>query len=332
MAVGIYLSRTVHLSRIAGKIPARAKRLSVTRRLSRFLSNKAIRVRQLYAPIARQLLRAHVKVGEIRLILDCTKVGFSHQLLMVALAYRKRALPIAWTWVRRKGHSTARVQLALLAHVRQLIPEDVSVLIVGDCEFGAIDVLRRLDAWNWDYVLRQGSSHLLDLTYHNNWQPFGNIVDQPGQSVWLGSAFLTRRHVYQVNLLAHWEPGNDQPWLLASSLSGAAVTLRAYRRRMWIEEMFGDMKRHGFDLQSTHLRHSPRLSRLALVVVVLYTWLLARGARAVKNGQRHLVDRRDRRDLSVFQIGCRIIERYLANGWPISISFKPIVNAKLSGG
>ena len=56
LLVGIYQSRSVHLSKIAGKIPGRAKLLSLTRRLSRFLDNPAIRVRQLYSPIARQLL------------------------------------------------------------------------------------------------------------------------------------------------------------------------------------------------------------------------------------------------------------------------------------
>lgn len=332
LAVGIYLSRGVHLSKIAGKIPGKAKLPSVTRRLGRFLSNRAIRVRKLYAPIAKQLLLAHVKVGEIRLILDCTKVGFSHQLLMVALAYRKRALPIAWTWVKRRGHSTARVQLALLAYVRQMIPHGVPVLLVGDCEFGAIGVLQQLDDWGWRYVLRQGSSHLLDLTLHNNWQSFGSILDQPGQSVWLGPGFLTREHVYPVNLMAHWEPGYDNPWLLATNLSCKRDALRAYRRRMWIEEMFGDMKGHGFDLQSTHLRHFLRLSRLTLVVAILYIWLLASGTRVIKRGQRHLVDRKDRRDLSIFQIGWRFTERCLVNALPIAIRLQPTVYRKVSGG
>ena len=46
-----------HLSKIAGKIPGRAKLVSATRRLSRFLDNPAIRVREWYEPIARQWLR-----------------------------------------------------------------------------------------------------------------------------------------------------------------------------------------------------------------------------------------------------------------------------------
>ena len=39
LMIGIYKSRSVCLSRIAGKIPGRAQLLSYTRRLSRFLGN-----------------------------------------------------------------------------------------------------------------------------------------------------------------------------------------------------------------------------------------------------------------------------------------------------
>jgi len=63
--------------------------------------------------------------------------------------------------------------------------------------------------------------------------------------------------------------------------------------------MFGDLKKHGFDLESTMLRHVPRLSRLTLAVALLYVWLLSIGSQTVQAGLRHLVDRKDRRDLSL---------------------------------
>ncbi len=56
LIVGIHQSRSVSLSRIAGKIPSTAKLLSTVRRLSRLLDNANIRVREWYAPIARQWL------------------------------------------------------------------------------------------------------------------------------------------------------------------------------------------------------------------------------------------------------------------------------------
>lgn len=326
LLAGIYQSRSVHLSEIAEEIPGRAKSPSQTRRMSRFLANRAIRVRKLYQPIAKRLLAAAAKMGEIRLIVDATKVGFGHQLLIVSLAYRKRALPIVWTWVRgRVGHSSSFKQLALLAYVYRLLPEGARVLLVGDCEFGAVEVLRHLDRWQWWYVLRQPASHLLDLTVHGHWQRFGDVLDEPGQSKWLGRGFLTREHAYPVNLLAHWQAGEKEPWLLATNLPSRRETLRAYRRRPWIEEMFGDMKKHGFDLESTHLRHFLRLSRLTLAVALLYVWLVAYGARAIKNGQRHLVDRKDRRDRCIFQIGRRLIKRRLKNSLSISIRLCPNV-------
>jgi len=70
--------------------------VSTTRRLSRFLDNPAVNVREWYRPIAEHWMQAQWRcLGEIRLIVDGTKVGFGHQLLMVSLAYRKRAIPIA---------------------------------------------------------------------------------------------------------------------------------------------------------------------------------------------------------------------------------------------
>jgi hypothetical protein len=85
---------------------------------------------------------------------DGSKVSFHHQLLMVSLAYRRRAIQIAWTWVNdKRGHSSAVKQLALLNHVYRLIPKKASVSIVGDSEFGAVALLRQLDDWGWKYAL-----------------------------------------------------------------------------------------------------------------------------------------------------------------------------------
>ena len=334
LVTGIYQSRSVHLSKIAGKVPGSAKLVSATRRLSRFLDNPRMRVRAWYAPVARRWLDCVAQTsGEVRLIADGTKVGFGHQLLMVAVAFRGRAIPIAWTWVRCvKGHSSAIKQLALLAYVYGLVPVGTVVLLVGDSEFGAVEVLRQLDTWGWKYVLRQKANHLVKLAGGGDWQCFGDLIQTPGQSLWFGTGLLTSKCAYSVNLLAHWAVGEDEPWLLATNLLSKQEALRAYRRRMWIEEMFGDWKGHGFDLESTHLVHVQRLSRLTLAVAFLYVWLVAVGSRSIKSGDRQLVDRKDRRDLSIFQIGWRIIERRLSNSLTFLMALCPYGQLKLSGG
>lgn len=150
---GIYTSRSVQLYRVALKIPSSAQLASVTRRLRRFLDNPRVRVRPCYEPMARPLLEECARsIGEIRLILDTASVGPSHLLLLVALACRRRAIPLAWTWLRQKeGFSAARLHLALLRYVRTLLPRHTPVLVVGDTESGAMQVLKQLDGWGWQF-------------------------------------------------------------------------------------------------------------------------------------------------------------------------------------
>jgi hypothetical protein len=147
------------------------------------------------------------------------------------------------------------------------------------------------------------------------------LITKPDQSLWPGPGYLTYAHNFKVNLFAYWKIGEDEPWLLATNLSTPNATLAAYRRRIWIEEMFGDLKAHGFGLERTHLRHFMRLSRLTLAAALLYVWLVAFGSHMIKTGFRRLVDRTDRRDLSIFRIGYRMIERCLTNERAFSISF-----------
>jgi hypothetical protein len=345
LLVGLCLSRSVHLSKIANKIPTTTKATlpSATRRLSRLLDNAAIRVRAWYEPVARSLLEraAQGGRGEIRLIVDGSKVGFGHRLLMVGLAYRRRAIPVAWSWVRsEKGHSSAYKQRALLGHVRRLAPNGARVSVVGDSEFGAVAVIEQLEEWGWYYVLRQKRSHLVqeekeeeEEEEEDGWEPLGGLIERAGRTTrWMEKALLSRLHAHQTNLVLHWKKGEKEPWLLATNFSGSREALLAYKKRMWIEEMFADFKGHGFDLQSTRLRRFGRLSRLTLAVAMLYVWLVVYGAQVVKRGQRRLVDRSDRRDHSLFRLGYNMLDRCLAQGVRPFIRLLPSSLPKLSGG
>jgi hypothetical protein len=218
--------------------------------LERLLENRALCVREWYLPIAISWLDSAARTsGEVRLIIDTTKVSFAHQKLMVALAFQRRAIPIAWTWRRgAKGHSSARLQIALLAYVRRLLPKDVPVLLVGDSEFEAGALQAQLEAWGWGYVLRQKPNNQVHRAEEPSWQAFRDLVTRAPQSVWVRGARLTRKHARQVNLLAHWAEGEKEPWLLATNLPTRYAALRAYRRRMWLDELFGDLKGHVLDV------------------------------------------------------------------------------------
>lgn len=327
LLAGLYTSRSVQLGRIASKIPGRAKRLSVVRRLERLMDNPHLRVRDWYEPVLRAILQA--RSGQLyRLIVDGTKVGPWHQLLLVSLAYRHRTLPLTWMWVRtpkNRGRSSAARQIALLSYLHRLLPSDAAVLLVGDQEFGAIDVLQQLDAWGWQYVLRQKGSEGFRPDKHTAWRSLVEVLHQAGEAVWLGPMEFTRWKPYRTNLLVDWALGEKEPWYLATNLPKLSAALKAYRYRVWIEATFADLKDNGFDLESTRLHTVQHLQRLTLAVMLLYLDLVANGARVIKNGQRPVVDHLKRRDLSIFRIGLYFRERRLANDLPFTIRLLPLI-------
>ncbi|MFC1959458.1 IS4 family transposase [Chloroflexota bacterium] len=324
LIVGIYQAESVHITKVARKLPIRAKKLSLDKRLRRFLSNHAVRPRDWYRPVAKLLIQAASSAGTIHLIIDGSKVSANHQLLMVGIAYRRRALPLTWTWLScPKGHSTTHKQLALLSYIHTLIPSGIQVSLVGDSEFGRPLLLEYLEQWGWDYTLRQKGNHLIMTKGDPQWQRLDSLLLRPGMTMWIGRVILTQASAYPTNLVLHWKPGEKEPWYLATNQVEPRSALQLYRRRMWLEEMFGDMKGHGFDLENSRLQHFLRLSRLTLAVCLLYVWLVAVGEHVLVANLFSEVDRSDRHDLSIFRLGWDFVERRLALFDPFPDVFVP---------
>lgn len=323
---GIYRAQSVHLSKIASKLWGKSQKLSKVKRIDRFLENEHVKPKEWYQESAKAVLQGvHDSGGMIRLIIDGSKVGFCCQLLMVSVAYRRRSIPIAWTWIKHKrGHSTVKQQINLLTKVKALIPKGASVSLVGDSEFGKVDLLERLEEWQWFYALRQSGRELYQAVDASDgvWHKLSKVVLK-GESKDLGEVYLTKQKAYQTRLIAHWNKAEDTPWLLATNFPTKTQALNAYKVRMWIEEMFGDFKGHGCDLESSHIRDDKKLDRLTLAVVFIYLWLVAFGSKVIKRGLRYLVDRRDRRDLSIYRIGFDMVERLIANKQSLTIFLAP---------
>ena len=322
LMTGLFLSGSVHLAHIVRKWPLMATLPGLELRLRRFLDNPRLDVGGLYGPLARRLLmRFEGTTTPIRLLIDTTQLGRDHRMLSVSLAYRKRALPLLWqVYPKAKGHLSADEQHAFLERLRALMPPtEQPVILLGDSEFGEVDTMRYIRSQGWHFVLRL-KGHYSVPTGDGRWVQLGHMGLQEGQSRYLGPVPLTQKHAYRATVLMHWASGEKEPWYLASDLSGESLLLRHYARRMWTEELYGDLKGHGFDLGTTRVHGPRRLEALVLGVALVYVWLLVLGAKTVKRGQRNLVDRKGRRDHSYFRIGWDFLEHRLRLGLPIPLN------------
>lgn len=315
LVVGLYLAGSVHLSHIVREWHVAGRQESLVNRLRRFLKNKAVSPSGYFEPLVTTLLQA-VSGHGLHLVIDTTKVGPWHRALVVALAYRRRTLPLAWSVHRgTRGNVKVTAVIRLLERLHRLIPLGTEVYLTGDTGFRSSDILLWVRDHGWHYVIRQRKEVNIRYLDENRWFPIADIPLEKGQTKVVGWVWLAKSSPFGPTwLLLHWAKGEDTPWLLVSDCAQVGTVLRRYRRRAWIETMYGDMKARGFDLEATQLRHHQRIERLMLAVCLAYLWLVALGSWVVKNGYRHLVDRKERRDKSYFRLGLDWLKRCLNLG------------------
>lgn len=325
LVTGIYLSAAVHLALVVREWPVEAKAPSLVTRLQRFLDNERLSPRRCYQPLAAELIAAFAGTG-LRLVIDVTKVGFNHRAMVVGVAYRRRTLPLAWSVHKgSKGIVDVNRIIALLEDVYCLVPYGCTVEIVADCGFKTADLLRWLRNREWHFVMRQPGKTKVRLP-GGQWLYLRDLPLEPGQTHVIGWVWIAKSNPFGlVWLVLHWGEGEEEPWFLISDRQPAYASthIKAYKRRMWMEAMFGDMKRHGFDLESTQLRHAKRIERLLLGVCIAFVWLITLGSWVVKNGHRHLIDIKCRRDKSYFRLGWDWIAHCIRLGYPVRLHFRP---------
>lgn len=320
LMTALFLTKTPYTNRLASQVRGRAKKLSKAERLRRFLDNGFVKPAEWYESTARTLLETASQYGTIYLLIDATKVSCNYQLIMVALAFKKRALPIAWSWSKwSKGHSSAKKQIELLRQVEAFVPVNTRVILLGDSEFGSVESIKQLEKWGWKYILRQKGS--VKVKGAGRWQKFRDLIAEGERPIFVRGQF-TQKHQWTTNLIAKWVKGEKSPLLLTTNLP-TIQAVRLYRKRMWIEEMFGDFKANGMDLEKSRLRNEARLSRLTMAVSFLYILLIAFGTKVVKKGLRHLIDRKEKRQLSIFRIGFDMIQRHLTNEESFRLNPRP---------
>src|SRR5918998_1055513 len=160
-------ARSANLMDLAAALPLEADRTDMRYQwIARFLANPLVDTDAVMAPFARQVLERLAGGGEpLALILDQSKLSDRHQVLMLAVRYGERALPLAWRVEETDGAIGFEIQKAVLEAVAPWLPAAAKVRLMGDRFYGTADLIGWCQARAWDYRLRlKGNLVVFDRT------------------------------------------------------------------------------------------------------------------------------------------------------------------------
>ena len=319
--VGLFLARNCQLPRIAGQIPHRTHKASRVQRLWRWLQNDHVNATD-YDPFAQKLL-AMWQGRTIELIIDRTDVCDRHYLLYVALAFRGRALPLAWEYIPHRGATDFATQWKLLSRVIPWLPQDSTVHLLGDREFCGVELIQAAIHQGWHPRLRLRANEWIQRS-DGTWIQLRDIPLTPGKIHTECFVYLTRQAVGPLHIISFWDGEHKEPIHLASD-SPDEVAMTQYGHRMQIDEMFSDFKERGFRLEKSRIQKPDRLMRLLLVIAICYVWMVQLGTWIVKVGFRCLLETKHKRQKSYFQLGLDWIQECLtqATDWRWPFTFYP---------
>ena len=317
LITGMLLGPHIQLFAIAMCVPLMIKLPSLVRRFERFVADEQVEVEKYFEPFVRAML---ISLGNetAYLLIDCTQAGPQCRTLFIGLAYHHTVLPVVWKTLKgKKGHVKGQFQKELLDQVYPRLRYCRRVIVLGDAEFSNEPVIRWLRSVGWDFVLRFQHSYLLQTQPGVAWQAAADLAQRAGLQAgqvrhWEDLVYTQEHHIPNLTVTVNWGEQEAEPWYLVSSLAASEAPHLIYPMRFWIETLFGHHKSRGFQLARTHLTEPEQIDRLVLALAIATYITLGLGTELIVTGLTKLVDRTDRRDLSLFQLGWRYLYRLLA--------------------
>jgi hypothetical protein len=318
---GIVGSKSAQLPHIATHVPDGTKAESRVKRFARWVDNANVLEEAYFLPYADLLLR-HLALQTLVLVMDGSVVGRGCLALMIHVVYKGRALPLAWR-VRQgpKGHCPEDLHIAMVELVSGLVPEGASVVFLGDGEFDGIRLQQTMQDAGWFYVCRTGCHMTASWDGESFRLDTLGACIKPGTLIELSEVLLTREDYGPIMLLCCWAKGYKDPLYLVTNMASAEEACHVYTKRFRIETFFSDQKSRGFHLHKSHLSNPQRLSRLLIAACLAYIWIVYLGSVCMQEGWVSIIHRGDRCDLSLFQLGLRLLDHFLNENFPITVAF-----------
>ena len=286
--------RQVRIERLASSFPYPIKCESRRKKIPRFLVLPRLSLPLLWFPLVKKIISHQFPKGD-RLIITIDRTQWkNNNISMASVIWRKRALPIYWLLLSKKGSSNFYEQLATIRPVLRLL-KDYKLVVIGDREYRSTALALWLTKKKIDLVLRLNKNTTIKPRY-KKYQSLNSLNIKPGYRVLYNDVLVTENnHQDRFNVVVYWRRkyNNKQlpnPWYLLTNLENKEEVIKIFASRGGIEAMFRDCKSGGYNLEGSQA--SPqRLTNLILLIAIAYTANCLTGLKIRNTGYQVYINR-----------------------------------------
>ena len=262
--------QTVKLEEIARRLPIPILLRSRVKKIQRFLSLAQFEIKKIWFPIIESWVEREWQEKEtIYLVIDRSQWR-AINLLMVSIIFKKRAIPVNFILLPKKGNSNLAQQQEVLEPGLKLLKK-YRIVVLGDREFCGVELGRWLSENKKVYLsLRLKKNEYVELE-KQIWFQLWELELQPGMSCYFQGVKVTKTKGFAgFNLAAKYkkryrDKTSKEPWYILTNLDSLAAAADAYAKRMGIEEMFRDFKLGGYNLEATHVNNERLIATIILI-------------------------------------------------------------------
>jgi hypothetical protein len=217
----------------------------------------------------------------LALAIDPTHLKDRFTVLTVSVVFRCCAVPVAWQV--QPGHAKGSWNdhwQRLLGLLRAALGDGWQVLVLSDRGLESKGLFEAIAGLGWHPLMRAKRGGHFRPDGWRKGRPLGQFAARPGRRwrgrgvAWPGSSRL------RCTLLACWDGGHEEPWLLLTDLGPADAQAAWYAWRSWIEGGFRDLKSDGWKLSKTRMADPERVARWWAAAALATLWVLEAGAEA----------------------------------------------------
>ena len=290
----LQVHKQIRIERLAAHFPLPILFESRRRHIQRFLKLSVLSIPLIWFPIIEAVIQGKISLGQ-RLYLAIDRTQWKDKnLFMVAAIFERRALPIYWQFLDKRGASNLAEQQALLRPVLKLLKK-YELVVLGDREFHSVELASWLIEKKVSFVFRQKK----DTNFKLKKKPYQELDDlalRPGMKMFLTGIKVTQKKGFSSGAIAaYWKSKyrgkvEQEPWYLLTNFSDLEETIKAYKKRVGIEAMFKDCKSGGYNLESSKASIE-RLTRLVLLIASAYTSSTLKGFAIKSKRQQKYIGR-----------------------------------------